>query len=106
MRAGRMDKQITIQGLVTTAPESIGEPKKVYATKAEVWASITPLSSKETFAGQATNSEVTHEIRIRYLSGVLHSDRILYGVRIFDIESIINTMEMNKELIMQCVERL
>lgn len=67
-------------------------------------AGIYPVSGKEFFAAETVNSEVTHKINIRYLKGVSPDMRIKFGVRIFNIISIINFQEKNVEFQLLCKE--
>lgn len=69
-----------------------------------VWAEIIPGSSREFIAAKSINAELTHEIRIRYLSGVTPKMRILYGTRVFDIEPPRNIRERNEELLIMATE--
>ena len=43
-------------------------------------------------------------IIIRYLSGIVPKMRVKYGSRIFDILSVINVSERNRELQLMCRE--
>lgn len=104
MRAGRLRHQITIQG-TTETQNSYGEPVTAWTDFASVRAEITPISGREYFAAQEVRSDVTHRVRLRYLSGVTSQMRIMFGSRIMDIESVINVNERNHELQLMCVER-
>jgi len=80
---------------------AIAEP---WADVATIWASIEPLSGREFFAAQQVNAEVTTRIRTRYLAGIKSSMRVVYGSRIFDIQSIIDIEERHTEMHLMCKE--
>ena len=103
MRSGNLKHKIEIQSYTETSND-FGEVTKGYSTFKTVYASITPLAGKEYFASKQLNAEVSHKIECRYLSGVLPSMRIVYGTRIFNIESVINIREANKTLQIMAVE--
>jgi len=60
-------------------------------------ASIWPLKSNEQIESMQNQLTVTHRIRIRYLSGVKPSFRIKFGTRYFNITSMVNLREENKQ---------
>lgn len=105
MRAGKLRNQIVIQ-TVTESRDSLGGVSESWATYATVRASIEPLKGTEKFQDKTTLSEVDLKVRIRYLAGVTTKMRILFGTRIFNIHSIINYNEMNRELTLYCVEKV
>jgi SPP1 family predicted phage head-tail adaptor len=67
-------------------------------------ASIEPLSGREYFSAQAEASSVSHRIRMRYVAGVTTKMRVVFDEREFEIESVINYEERNRELILMCEE--
>ena len=77
---------------------------ETWSTYATVQASIEPISGREYFAAQSTQADVTHRIRIRYFSGIVPKMRVSYNSRIFDILSVINVGERNRELQLMCRE--
>lgn len=103
MRAGKLRHWITIQTRTDTR-DSYGEPISTWTTFDQVWASIEPIAGREYFASKETRSQSTHRMRIRYRSGITTKMRISWDSRLFDIESILNTEERDRELILMCVE--
>jgi SPP1 family predicted phage head-tail adaptor len=71
-----------------------------------VYASITPKVSKEVKADSEFRNVVTHEIEIRYRTGIDATLRVKYGSRYFNIESVANEFERNRSLLLYCVEGL
>jgi SPP1 family predicted phage head-tail adaptor len=103
MRAGYLRHQITIEAPeeTQTADGSFAVTWRTFATS---WASIDPLLGKEYFAAAREQADISHKIRMRFVSGLNHRMRILFGTRIFEIESVINLGERNRELVIMCRE--
>lgn len=55
-----------------------------------VWAAIDPVSGREFYAAEQSQSEVTHKIRCRYFSGLTTAMRILHQGRKYRIISVID----------------
>ena len=105
MRAGTLRNKVTIQ-VATEAQGDSGEITSTWATFAEVWAAIEPIKGAESFRSQHVHAEATTQIRIRYLASVTTKMRVLFGTRIFKIESIVDPKERIRELMLMCVEEV
>jgi len=104
MNPGRLRHKIDIEQEATT-PNSYGEPTQSWsAFLSSISASIDPVSGREYFASDMTNAEVTHKIRVRYRTGIFPKMRVKFGTRYFDIVSVLNFEERNKELLLMCKE--
>jgi SPP1 family predicted phage head-tail adaptor len=103
VKIGKLRHRITIEQ-VTETQDIDGSVIETWTTFATAQASIEPVSGREYFAAQSTQAEVTHRIRLRYLSGVTPKMRVNYNSRIFDILSVININERNRELQLMCRE--
>lgn len=105
MNAGRLRHQVTIQQQTQTAT-AYGGYSETWTDVATVWAHIKPLYGRERWHGDQVESDVTHQITIRYRSDVTVSPqmRVLYGSRVFKIISVINPEERNELLVLECVE--
>ncbi len=104
MRAGELNKRITIQTKGTPTRDSFGAEVIAWSTFATVWAAVEPLSGREYLAAQQATATVDTRIRIRYFAGVLPEMRIVYGSRTFEIVSVINVKEVGRELQIMCRE--
>lgn len=104
MEAGKLRHLVKVQEPMPTANE-FGEPEIAWVDFATVWAAIEPLRGRERWAAQQINAEVSHRIRMRFLAGVLATFRVLFGVRAFDIQAVLNIEERNRELQLLCIER-
>ena len=106
MRSGRLKHSIVIQ-VVSEVQNSYGEPVESWATYATRRAAIMPLRGKEYFAAKQTESDITVQFLMRYdatAGATSPKHRILWGTRVFDIESVINVDELNKEIIIVAKE--
>lgn len=98
-----LNRVIIIQTPTRTSDE-FGGGTVTWATFSTVWSHINPKNAREDFHSKHLEHRVTHEITIRYLSGVLSNMRISYGSRIFQIKGIMNVEEKNQFLILKCEE--
>jgi SPP1 family predicted phage head-tail adaptor len=103
--AGEFDKRVQLQR-ATAAAGPTGESVKNWVTYATVWAKFITDRGTERLAAQQVKATVTVEIRLRYRSGILPSDRIKFGSRILDIKSAVDIDERHVELRLQCMEAL
>ena len=103
MQAGKLNKRITIKQQ-STIQNSYGEPENSWITFATVFASINPILGREYFASDVVNAEISAKINIRYLPGLHPKMKIVFGDKEYNIKSIINVSEKNKELILMCKE--
>lgn len=103
MRAGPLRNRIIIQ-TTTESQSTSGYNVNTWSTFATVWASIEPLNGKEYFDSQQVNAEENTRFRIRYLQNITTKMRVSWNSRIYDIRSIININEINKEMVLMAVE--
>lgn len=76
MRAGRLDRRITLQRK-TQAENSFGEPVDTWVDMATVWAEKLPLRGSTTFAAQQRIAEADVKWRIRFRQNLTPLDRII-----------------------------
>lgn len=105
MRAGALRHSVSIQRKIMTT-DSHGGPVEAWDTVCTTNASIEPLQGREFIAAQAVNAETTGRIRMRYRSGIVPAMRVIFGTRVFNIQSVINPEERNRELILMVSEGL
>jgi SPP1 family predicted phage head-tail adaptor len=87
-----------------TARDTDGMPTEDWTVYKTVSASITPISGRSFWQGQANQSEISHEIKMRYIPGIVPSMRIYFGTRKFEITHILNFEERNIWLTVYCKE--
>lgn len=71
---------------------------------ATVWGSIQALCGEEKFAAHEFVSQVSHQVVIRYTSGINSGMQVRFQGRTFQIEAVLNPDERNKVLILLCIE--
>jgi SPP1 family predicted phage head-tail adaptor len=103
MRAGKLRRSITIQQ-PANATDAIGGLTQVWSTFASGYAEISPNNGREAIQAQQINAQQPILIRTRYIAGVMPKMRVLYGSRIFEIISVANLNEKNRELEFTCLE--
>ena len=103
MRAGALRHRLTLQ-TQSRSSDGGGGATVTWADTATVWGSINSLSGTELYEAQKINPKLTHEIEIRYRSGISPKMRAKYGSRIFNIESVQNKDERNAMLRLVCEE--
>jgi SPP1 family predicted phage head-tail adaptor len=105
VKIGKLRHRIAIEQVAETR-DADGSVIEGWSAHATVQASIEPISGREYIAAQSTQADVTHRIRLRYLSGITPKMRVNYNSRIFDILSVINVGERNRELQLMCRESI
>jgi len=105
--AGELRHKITIAQADTTEDKFGGaNPGQAGATPLwTVWASVEALTLRELYGAQQKVSEVTHRVTIRYIRGVTSGMLIWFRGRQFQIQAIDNPRELNKLLVLLCLER-
>ena len=97
MNIGSLKKRIEIQAQQKT-PDGMGGFTTAWVTLYTVDAAIWDATGNERNQANATTLIITHRIRIRYKQGLKASYRLKYGLRYFNIVSIVNPNEANKIL--------
>lgn len=104
-RASNYRHRITFQKNTSTRGTT-GEVVKVWALYATRRASVEPLSGRELFAAQQVQSETSVRIKVRYDDALAAVDvrdyQITFNSKTYDIESVINQFEANKEIHFLC----
>ena len=108
MRAGRLRKKVTFETRGTTKSNT-GEPVNTWTDIATRSASIEPLMGKEFYSDSGEHSRHDTRIRVRWdnaLDGLKPFDRVIDKRRspqvVYDIESVQNPREKNRELVLMC----
>jgi SPP1 family predicted phage head-tail adaptor len=105
MRAGKLRTRVFIDEPVPTQ-NATGELVMTWATKPKVWARFDPLSGREValMAAQGVSMTIT-KITVRWsvaLSGITSSWRLRCGSTFYNIKSVVNTNNANRELVLLC----
>lgn len=103
MNPGKLNRRIILQSKVVT-PDTYGGEVISWKSEGTVWAEIKPISGREYFMGKIGQDETTHRIRIRFFHGLLPFWRVKYKDRIFNIQSVLDLMEDDREMDLMCIE--
>lgn len=88
IRAGDLRNRVTLQQKTESTGDQ-GEPTVSWADWKTIWAQVRSLDGREFWQAQQVNSEITGEIRMRYISGVTNEMRAVHGSDVYDILAII-----------------
>ena len=105
MRAGRLHQQISVYALSSTQSSTSGEMVEKWSTTilTNVWAEVAPLKGRELFNAKQFQAEVDTLITIRYTTfEIVPTMKIVYGTKNYNIQSVINPFESNRELQILC----
>jgi SPP1 family predicted phage head-tail adaptor len=110
MQAGSLNKTIVLQRR-DMQRDSHGAQVPTWSDEAEMRASIIPLNGREVLAAQSFSAQLTHQIVVRYTHRFadpleLPTLRILWGTRVFNIQSAINDEERNRQVTLLVTEGL
>ena len=111
MRIGRLRHSITVEQLTSTAIAASGMQagERTWSTTPlmTIWAGIEPLRGQQFIAAKGVQAEITHKVVLRYSTvSITPKNRIKFGTRVFDIDSIINPDERNEHLELMCREKV
>lgn len=101
--AGRLRHSITIEQPVESQ-DDYGSTVTTWEPMATVRAEVKAIQGREYWAAQSTQSETTHQVRLRYVAGVTTKMRVSWDGALLDIESVIPD-ERKRELTLMCVEK-
>lgn len=106
MRAGKLRKLITIQQPVTTQTGT-GNPRPSWANfpgAVNIYAEVIEAGGREQLQAGQVNPQQPISVRIRYVPGITPKMRVLYSARVFEIMTVTNVVERNRELDLACLE--
>lgn len=105
--AGKRRHRVTFQRF-TGVQDGFGDPlyreDANWEDVATVWASLNPVSGREFYAAQQSQSEVSHKLDCRYRAGLDTAMRVCLGSRRFQIVSILDWEERHESLLILCKE--
>ena len=103
---GDLRRRVTLQQRSSEAANSYGQASTSWTDVVSTWADIQPMNGRELMSAQAQQSEVTHQVEIRYRTGVLPRMRVVYQSRVFEIQSVIDVGMQHRRLTLMCSEGL
>lgn len=110
MNSGKLNERILIQKYTATQNE-FGEQVKTWATVHSCWASVNPIQGREWFTARQSLSNVDYRFRVRYIDtstdipdGITPKMRVVYNDMNYDIDSVINVGERDREIEIMCTK--
>jgi len=97
IRIGELRHRLALEA-VMRVDDGAGGADETWHTIEELWAAIRPLSGSEREAADQIGGRVTHEIWVRYRTGVKPDMRLRGGLRIFEIRAVLDTAERRRFL--------
>lgn len=95
--AGALRHWVQLQAPGTTQDQNTGEMIQNWATVAEFWAEVVPMSAREFQAANAEQSEVRGRMTIRYRDDVDATMRIIHRGRWYAILGVMEDAESGME---------
>lgn len=107
MRVGPLRHRVTIQQACEEQAAS-GAVTIEWKDVVHRWAQVQPVTGREIISGQQVRAEISHRVWMRYQPGIVITpkERLMFGDRVFNILSIINRNEKDRELELLCTEVL
>lgn len=84
MRSGKLDRRITIQALTVT-PNIEGAGIDSWSAGTTVWADKIPKTVSEAFQNQQELATADLVFRVRNISGITETSRVVYNSKNYDI---------------------
>ena len=97
-QVGRMKFELTLQSRVSTA-DGMGGFTVSWADTATIKADIMPLSMIERTQGERLIAESTHKLIARFRDITPTTQRLLYGTRVWNINSVVNPDNANSHIV-------
>lgn len=101
MRAGKLDKSITVQQFTNTVDE-YGTPVMTWTDLATVRAQIVQATTEEFIRGFGASDETVIVFRIRWLDGMQLADRIMFDGRAPNLKEI-KEIDRRRGLELRCI---
>ena len=101
MNPGQLGQRVRLERAEFSQSET-GEVTPTWVSLGDVWGSVEPQAGREFVAGGAMQSELTTKIRIRWKAGIQSADRVTYGGRSYNIQSVIDYRSARRELVLMC----
>ena len=104
IHAGKLRDRVTVQQATETR-NSLGEVVQSWSTYATVWASVEGISSREALQQGQVQTDVSHRVQMRFLSGLTHNMRLYWRARTLEIVSVLEHGNRSEHEIL-CTEAL
>lgn len=103
VNAGALRHQVRIEKQ-STSRDAAGQPLEQWTLFALRRAAIQRTPGSEIFAAQERNGRVPTVFRLRWVDGVLPAMRLLFGGKVYDIQSATDPDGLKDELVISALE--
>jgi hypothetical protein len=103
INSGLMRERVLLQKPATNRTGT-GSANLEWEDVAEVWAAIRGLSSREVLQAMQANSIATHEVKIRFYSGIAATWRIVWRGRVMEFAGAPIEREVRSQHVILCKE--
>jgi SPP1 family predicted phage head-tail adaptor len=100
---GKLRDQVTIE-TPADASDGIGGQVTTWSTHASVFARVEAVKAGQRLFADKLEGNVTHKVRIRYLSTVDVKMRVIFGSRTFQIRGVIHQEQNSRWTDLLCEE--
>lgn len=104
MKAGNLDRTISIDAYTAGAPDDYGVSQPAWAPFATIRAQLVTMSTEEFLRASGEASEATIVFRTRFLPGITNAHRLTFEGRQFDIKEV-KEIGRRDALELRCQER-
>jgi len=102
--AGRFNRQLTVEVEVET-PDGGGGFTSAFVAQDTVWAHICPVNARMVDRADTRETEITHQIFMRFRAGISSAVRFVTGTRKFEVLSVRDPDETRRYLECNVIER-
>ncbi len=100
---GKLKHRITLQSVSRVVAEG-GRKTTTWPEIATVWARVEPTALGPVTRGERLDFPVSHKVTVPYSFSYRATRRIVYGSRVFLVNSQVNPSEENRVLVFDCEE--
>jgi SPP1 family predicted phage head-tail adaptor len=101
---GKLRERVTIQQ-ATERRNALGETTLEWATFAERWASVEGVTAREALGAGQLEVSITHRVRLRYVTGLVQTMRLLWRGRVLEITTLLEHANRSEHELL-CQERV
>jgi SPP1 family predicted phage head-tail adaptor len=104
VKAGTLRQRIEFQEDQGTTQDAYGAVTADWNTVARRWAEVVPLSGRELEVARAQAPTADHRVTLRHWPDLKPHHRVKFGDKYFAINSVLNTDQRDRELVLLCTE--
>lgn len=104
MNIGTLRHRITLKHRSLSDADTVGHTAEAYVPYDTVWARIETLSGREVEYAKQISAEASVKVTLRYLDGIVETDRIDYGSREFEVIAINDIDQRRITMVLTCSE--